>query len=41
MWRKSFSGVNQFGLGAAIATFLMLLFLPYLLYQVRSQRRNA
>jgi alpha-glucoside transport system permease protein len=41
MWRKSFSGVNQFGLGAAIATFLMALFLPFLLYQVRSQRKNA
>jgi len=41
MWRKSFSGVNQFGLGAAIATFLMALFLPYLFYQVRSERRNA
>jgi alpha-glucoside transport system permease protein len=41
MWRKSFSGVNQFGLGAAIATFLMALFIPFLLYQVRSQRKNA
>ena len=41
MWRKSFSGVNQFGLGAAIATFLMILFLPYLFYSVRQQRRNA
>ena len=41
MWRRSFSGQNRFGFGAAIATFLMLLFLPYLLYQVRSQRKNA
>jgi alpha-glucoside transport system permease protein len=41
MWKRSFSGQNKFGMGAAIASFLMLLFLPYLLYQVRSQRKNA
>jgi alpha-glucoside transport system permease protein len=41
MWLRSFSGQNRFGFGAAIATFLMALFLPYLLYQVRSQRKNA
>jgi alpha-glucoside transport system permease protein len=41
MWLRSFSGQNRFGFGAAIATFLMLLFTPYLLYQVRSQRKNA
>ena len=41
MWRRSFSGENRFGFGAAIATFLMILFLPFLVYQVRSQRKNA
>jgi ABC-type sugar transport system permease subunit len=41
MWKRSFSGQNKFGFGAAIAAFLMLLFLPYLFYQVRSQRKNA
>jgi len=41
MYIRSFSGQNRFGFGAAIATFLMILFLPYLLYQVRSQRKNA
>ena len=41
MWRKAFSGQNRFGYGAAVATFLMLLFVPFLLYQVRSQRKNA
>jgi alpha-glucoside transport system permease protein len=41
MWTRSFSGENKFGFGAAIASFLMILFLPYLFYQVRSQRRNA
>jgi len=40
MWKRSFSGQNKFGFGAAIASFLMLLFLPYLFYQVRSQRQN-
>jgi len=41
MWLRSFSGQNRFGFGATIATFLMALFLPYLFYQVRSQRKNA
>jgi alpha-glucoside transport system permease protein len=40
MWKRSFLGTNQFGFGAAIASFLMLLFVPFLIYQVRSQRRN-
>jgi alpha-glucoside transport system permease protein len=40
MWRRSFSGQNAFGFGAAIATFLMVLFIPFLIYQVRSQRRS-
>jgi len=39
MWKRSFSGQNRFGFGAAIATFLMILFIPFLIYQVRSQRR--
>jgi alpha-glucoside transport system permease protein len=41
MWKRSFSGQNRFGFGAAIATFLMVLFLPFLFYQVRSVRKNA
>jgi alpha-glucoside transport system permease protein len=41
MWTRSFSGENRFGFGAAIATFLMILFVPFLFYQVRSQRKNA
>ncbi|MDX6493188.1 MAG: alpha-glucoside transport system permease protein, partial [Gaiellaceae bacterium] len=41
MWRRSFLGENAFGIGAAIASFLMLLFVPFLIYQVRSQRKNA
>jgi alpha-glucoside transport system permease protein len=39
MWRRSFQGQNAFGFGAAIATFLMVLFIPFLIYQVRTQRR--
>ncbi len=41
MWRKAFSGQNQFGLGAAIATFLLLLFIPFILLRYRSFKREA
>jgi alpha-glucoside transport system permease protein len=41
MYIRSFSGQNRFGFGAAIATLLMIIFLPFLFFQVRSQRRNA
>ena len=30
MWRRSFCGQNVFGLGSAISTFLLLLFIPFL-----------
>jgi alpha-glucoside transport system permease protein len=38
MWKRSFL-TNAFGIGSAIATFLMVLFIPFLIYQVRSQRK--
>jgi alpha-glucoside transport system permease protein len=41
MWRKAFSGQNQFGLGAAISTFLLLLFIPFIILRFRSFRREA
>jgi alpha-glucoside transport system permease protein len=41
MWRISFSGVNDFGLGSAIAVFLFLLVLPILLLNIRRFRREA
>jgi alpha-glucoside transport system permease protein len=41
MWRTSFGGVNDFGLGAAIATFLFLLVIPALLLNVRRFRRES
>ena len=41
MWRTSFGGVNDFGLGAAIAVFLFLLVIPILLLNVRRFRREV
>jgi alpha-glucoside transport system permease protein len=40
MWRTSFGGVNDFGLGSAIAVFLFLLVLPILALNVRRFRRE-
>ncbi len=41
MWRTSFGGVNDFGLGAAIAVFLFLLVIPVLALNVRRFRREV
>ena len=41
MWRRSFTGQNQFGFGAAIATFLFLIFVPFLIINVRRFRAEA
>jgi alpha-glucoside transport system permease protein len=41
MWRTAFGGVNDFGLGSAIAVFLFLLVVPLLLLNVRNFRREA
>jgi alpha-glucoside transport system permease protein len=41
MWRVSFSGVNDFGLGSAIAVFLFALVLPVLLLNIRRFRREG
>ena len=41
MWRVSFGGVNDFGLGSALAVFLFLLVLPVLLLNVRRFRREV
>ena len=41
MWRTSFGGVNDFGLGSAIAVFLFLLVIPMLALNVRRFRREA
>jgi alpha-glucoside transport system permease protein len=41
MWRTSFGGINDFGLGSAIAVFLFLLVIPILLLNVRRFRREV
>jgi alpha-glucoside transport system permease protein len=41
MWRTSFGGANDFGLGSAIAVFLFILVIPILLLNVRNFRREA
>jgi alpha-glucoside transport system permease protein len=41
MWRTSFGGVNDFGLGSAIAVFLFVLVIPALLLNVRRFKREA
>jgi alpha-glucoside transport system permease protein len=41
MWRTSFGGVNDFGLGSAIAVFLFILVIPVLLINVRRFRREV
>jgi alpha-glucoside transport system permease protein len=40
MWRTSFGGVNDHGLGAAIAVFLFLLVIPILALNIRRFRRE-
>jgi alpha-glucoside transport system permease protein len=41
MWRQSFGGVNDFGVGSAIAVFLFVLVIPVLLLNVRRFRREV
>jgi alpha-glucoside transport system permease protein len=41
MWRTSFGGVNDLGLGSAIAVFLFLLVVPILVFNIRRFRREA
>jgi alpha-glucoside transport system permease protein len=41
MWRTSFGGVNNFGVGSAIAVFLFVLVVPVLLLNIRRFRREA
>ena len=41
MWQRAFSGQNFFGLGAAIATFMLLLFVPFLIVNIRRFRAET
>ena len=40
-WEVSFSGQNRFGLGSAIATFILLLFVPFLIVNIRRFRADT
>ena len=40
MWRTAFGGVNDFGLGSALAVFLLVLVIPVLALNVRRFRRE-
>ena len=41
MWRTSFGGANDFGVGSAIAVFIFLLVIPVLLLNVRRFKREV
>jgi alpha-glucoside transport system permease protein len=41
MWRTSFGGANDFGVGSAIAVFLFLLVIPVLALNIRNFRRET
>jgi alpha-glucoside transport system permease protein len=41
MWQQSFGGVNDFGLGSAIAVFLFILVVPVLMLNIRRFRREV
>jgi alpha-glucoside transport system permease protein len=41
MWRTSFGGVNDFGVGSAVAVFLFVLVLPILALNVRRFKREV
>jgi alpha-glucoside transport system permease protein len=41
MWRTSFGGANDFGVGSAIAVFIFVLVVPILLLNIRRFRREA
>jgi alpha-glucoside transport system permease protein len=41
MWRTSFGGANDFGVGSAIAVFLFLLVVPILALNIRNFKRDA
>jgi len=40
-WQVAFSGQNRFGLGAAIATFILILFIPFLIVNIRRFRADT
>jgi alpha-glucoside transport system permease protein len=40
MWRVSFGGGNNQGLGSALAIFLLVLVLPFMFFNIRRFRRE-
>lgn len=40
MYERSFSGQNRFGFGAAISTFMFVLFVPFLILNIRRFKRE-
>ncbi|MBA2295302.1 MAG: ABC transporter permease subunit [Actinobacteria bacterium] len=40
MYERSFSGQNRFGFGAAISTFMFVLFVPFLILNIRRFRKE-
>jgi alpha-glucoside transport system permease protein len=41
MWRTAFGGINDFGVGSALAVFLFVLVVPVLLLNIRRFRRDS
>ena len=41
MWRTAFAGANDYGVGSAIAVFILVLVIPILLLNIRNFRREA
>jgi alpha-glucoside transport system permease protein len=41
MWRTAFGGANDYGVGSAIAVFILLLVIPILVLNIRNFRREA
>ncbi len=41
MWRTAFSGANDYGVGSAIAVFILVLVIPILLLNIRNFRRES
>ena len=41
MWRTAFGGANDFGLGSALAVFLLVLVVPFMILNVRRFRAEV
>ena len=41
MWRASFGGARDFGLGSALAMLLLIMIIPAMLFNIRNFRRGG